>query len=188
MRKPSSTIPLSAMLAVVTLFPGCAEAPSQAARDPIRSSWEYPLAYAGPDEVTIKLTRAKDNKLYLPIKINGRILEALIDTGARSVFDLETMRAIGVASYPTSDIYYGLGGHRLQVHVGYVEEIDLGGLKSVGKSVTLIDLSGLKRSQTEGALPPVDGLIGVDLLVALSARIDYGALTLTLKKPHPNQQ
>jgi hypothetical protein len=69
-----------------------------------------------------------------------------------------------------------------------VEEIDLGGLKSVGKSLTLIDLTALKRSQEEGALPPVDGLIGADLLAVLSARIDYEALTLTLKKPHPNPQ
>ncbi len=187
MRKPSPYILASALLAAATLFAGCAEAPSLAARENIRSSWERPLAYAGPDEVTIKLTRARDNKLYLPVKINGRDMETVIDTGARSVFDLKTMRALGVATYPTSENYYGFGGY-LHVHVGYVEEIDLGGLKSVGKSVTLIDLTGLKRNQAEGALPPVDGLIGADLLAALSARIDYEALTLTLKKPHSNPQ
>ena len=187
MRKHTTGILVSGMLAVAALFAGCAEAPSLAARENIRSSWEHPLAYAGPDEVTIPLIRAKDNKLYLPIKINGRDMEVVIDTGARSVFDLKTMRALGVATYPTSENYYGFGGS-LHVHVGYVEEIDLGGLKSVGKSVTLIDLTALKRNQAEGALPPVDGLIGADLLATLSARIDYAALTLTLKKPHPNPQ
>ena len=95
------------------------------------------------------------------------------------------MRAIGVPTYPTSEKYYGFGGS-LHVHVGYVEEIDLGGLKSVGKSVTLIDLAALKHSQSEGALPPIDGLLGADLLTAFAARIDYEALTLTLKKPHPS--
>ena len=173
------------LLAAAAVFPGCVEAPSLAAQENIRSSWERPLAYAGPEEVTIKLTRGKDNKLYLPIKINGRDMAAVIDTGAKSVFDLKTMRAIGVATYPTSENYYGFGGY-LHVHVGFLDEIDLGGLKSVGKSVTLIDLTGLKRSQVEGALPSVDGLIGADLLAALSARIDYETLTLTLKKPHLN--
>ena len=185
MRKPSPYLLVSGLLAAATLFAGCAEPPSVAARENIRSSWEHPLAYAGPDEVTIPLTRAKDNKLYLPIKINGREMEAVIDTGARSVFDLNTMRAIGVPTYPTSEKYYGFGGS-LHVHVGYVEEIDLGGLKSVGKSITLIDLAALKHSQSEGALPPIDGLLGADLLTALAARIDYEALTLTLKKPHPS--
>jgi hypothetical protein len=145
MRKPSPYILASALLAAATLFAGCAEAPSLAARENIHSSWEHPLAYAGPDEVTIKLTCAKDNKLYLPIKVNGRDMETVIDTGARSVFDLKTMRGIGVPTYPTSGKYYGFGGS-LHAHVGYVEELDLGGLKSVGKSVILVDLAVLKRS------------------------------------------
>lgn len=164
-------------------FAGCVEAPSLSVREKIRSSWEHPQAYAGPDEVVIKLSRAKDDKLYFPLKVNGRDVEVAIDTGSRSVLDLKTMRALGVTTYPTRDNYYGFGGY-LRAHVGFVDEIDLGGLKLVGKSVTAINLSELKHSQTEGSLPAIDGLVGTDLLATLSAKIDYEALTLTLKKPN----
>jgi hypothetical protein len=174
-------------MAIAILAAGCVEAPSLAVREKIRSGWEQPQAYAGSDEVVLKLSRAKDNKLYLSLKVNGRLVEAAIDTGSRTVFDLKTLQAFGVATYPTRENYYGFGGY-LHAHVGFVDEIDLGGMKLVGKSVTVIDLSGLKHSQTESALPLIDGLVGADLLAPLAARIDYEALTLTLRKPRLPQR
>ena len=91
-------------------------------------------------------------------------------------------------TYPTRDNYYGFGGY-LRADVAFLEEMDFGGLKLVGKSVTVIDLSDLKRSQIAGALPRIDGLVGSDLMAPLSARIDYEALTLTLRKPRlPTQR
>ena len=145
--------------------------------------WGRPPAYAGAETVTIKLTRGLDDKLYLPLKVNGTDLKVAIDTGSKTVFDLGTMRALGIKGYPTADAYYGFGGF-LHVHAGLVDEIDLGGLKVTGLFVVMVDLSELMHSQEAVALPPIDGLVGADLLAPLSARIDYGALTLTLTKPH----
>ncbi len=181
-RKSQILVLAPCLMAVAAFFAGCVEAPSFPVREKIRLSWEHPQAYAGPDDVVIKLSRAKDDKLYFPLKVNGRDIEVVIDTGSRSVLDLKTMHALGVTTYPTRDKYYGFGGY-LRAHVGFVDEIDLGGLKLVGKSVTVIDLSDLMHSQTERSLPPIDGLVGADLLAPLSAKIDYEALTLTLKKP-----
>jgi hypothetical protein len=172
----------STLAAIAALLAGCAEIPSPAMRAKFAEIWGRTPTYAGLDEVTIKLTRDKDDKLYFPLTVNGRDLRVVIDTGSRTVFDLGTMRAIGIKGYPTSDAYYGFGGY-LHVHAGIVDEVDLGGLKIVGWSVIMIDLSALIHSQTAGALPPIDGLVGADLLAALSARIDYDALTLTLKRP-----
>jgi len=174
--------PAAWLLAVAALFPACVETPSVAVREQIQSSWTRPLAYAGSDEVVIPLTRAKDDKLYFRLQVDGRDIDVVIDTGSRTVFDLKTLHALGVATYPTRDNYYGFGGF-LRGHVAFLNEINLGGLRLAGKTVTAIDLSDLQRSQTAEALPQIDGLVGADLLALLSARIDYPAQTLTLRKP-----
>jgi hypothetical protein len=173
-----------ALVAIAASFAGCAAIPSPAQRRKIAEIWGRPPTYAGLDTVTIKLARGKDDKLYFPLTVNGHILKVVIDTGSKTVFDLGTMRAIGIQGYPTSDAYYGFGGF-LHVHAGLVDEIDLGGLKVEGLAAIMVDLSELVHSQATVALPPIDGLVGADLLAALSARIDYEALTLTLKRPRP---
>jgi hypothetical protein len=182
-RKSKILVLAPCLVAVAAFMAGCVEAPPFPLREKIRLGWEHPQAYAGSDEVVIKLSRAKDDKLYFPLKVNGRDVQVAIDTGSRSIFDLKTMHGLGVTTYPTRDNYYGFGGY-LRARVAFVDEIDFDGLKLVGKSVTVIDLSELKHSQTKGSLPAIDGLVGADLLDALSAKIDYEALTLTLKKPH----
>jgi hypothetical protein len=172
----------SALAAMAALLTGCVENPSPAARRRLAEFWGRPPTYAGADEVTIKLARGKDDKLYFPLKVNGHVLKVVIDTGSKTVFDLGTMRAIGITGYPTSDAYYGFGGF-LHVHAGLVEEIDLGGMKILGLSAIMVDLAELVHSQAAVALPPIDGLVGTDLLAPLAAKIDYATLTLTLKRP-----
>jgi predicted aspartyl protease len=178
------TIPwvMPGLTVIAAILAGCVEVPSRAIQERLRAGWEHPRAYSGADEATVRLTRAKDNKLYCPLKINGRQITVALDTGSRSVFDLKMMRAFGVAVYRTHESYYGFGGY-LNVQAGFVDEIDLGGLKIEGLSVIILDLTDLKRSQQMGSLPAIGGLVGADLLAAMSARIDYAALTLTLTKP-----
>ena len=188
-RKAPALVVGACLLAAAAIVAGCVAAtPSFTEREKIRATWTYPRSYAGPDEVVLPLSRAKDDKLYFTLRVNGRDVAVALDTGSRTVFDLKTLRAFGVPTYPTRDNYYGFGGY-LRADVAFLEEMDFGGLKLVGKSVTVIDLSDLKRSQIAGALPRIDGLVGSDLLAPLSARIDYEALTLTLRKPRlPTQR
>ena len=175
----SLAVRLAAIAAAVS---GCVETPSFALREKIQSSWTHPEADAGPGEVVITLFRAKDDKLYFPLAINGRDVKVVFDTGSRTIFDRKMLRAPGVATDPSRDSDYGFGGY-LRAHVAFVDEIALGGLKIVGKSVTVIDLSALKWTQIAAALPQIDGLLGADLRAPLSAWIGYEALALTLRKP-----
>lgn len=89
-----------ALVAIAAFLAGCVEAPSPAVRRKIAEFWGRPPAYAGADTVTIKLTRGMDDKLYFPLQVNGHELKVVIDTGSKTVFDLATMRAIGIQSYP----------------------------------------------------------------------------------------
>ena len=169
-------------LLAALILAGCVEVPPAAVQQMIRAGWEHPQAYAGPDEVTIPLTRAPDHKLYFTLLVNGHPLPVAIDTGARTVFDRPTLWGLGLTGYRTNGDFWGFGG-AVRVYAGYVNELDLGGLKVKGLSVIMLDLADLRRSQQEAALPAVSGLVGADLLAALSARIDFEHLTLTLKKP-----
>ncbi len=180
--RTSTLIPPCGLVAIVAFLAGCVELPAPTLRQKIADIWGRPPTYTGADTVTIKLTRGTDDKLYLPIKVNGHDLQAVIDTGSKTVFDLGTMRSIGIKGYPTGDTFYGFGGF-LHVHAGLVDEIDLGGLKIIGLYAVMSDLSGVIHSQETVNLPPIDGLMGVDLLAPLAAKIDYEALTLTLKRP-----
>jgi len=164
------------------ILAGCVEVPPAGVQQIIRSGWEHPRAYLGPDEVTIPLTRAPDHKLYFSLLVNGHPVPVAIDTGARTVFDRPTLRGFGLTGYRTNGNFWGFGG-AVRVYAGYVNELDLGGLKVEGVSVIMLDLADLRRSQQEAALPAVSGLVGADLLAALGARIDFDHLTLTLRKP-----
>jgi len=169
-------------LLAALILAGCVEIPPAAVQQRIRAGWEHPRAYAGPDEVTLPLTRAPDNKLYFTLLVNGHPVPVAIDTGARTVFDRPTLRGFGLTGYRTNGDFWGFGGS-VRVYAGYVNELDLGGLKVEGLSVIMLDLADLRRSQQEASLPAVSGLVGADLLAALGARIDFDHLTLTLRKP-----
>ena len=169
-------------LLAALILAGCVEVPPAAVQQRIRAGWEHPRAYAGPDEVTLPLTRAPDNKLYFTLLVNGHPVPVAIDTGARTVFDRPTLRGFGLTGYRTNGDFWGFGG-AVRVYAGYVNELDLGGLKVEGLSVIMLDLADLRRSQQEASLPAVSGLVGADLLAALGARIDFDHLTLTLRKP-----
>ena len=169
-------------LLAALILAGCVEVPPAAVQQMIRAGWEHPQAYAGPDEVTIPLTRAPDHKLYFTLLVNGHPLPVAIDTGARTVFDRPTLWGLGLTGYRTNGDFWGFGG-AVRVYAGYVNELDLGGLKVEGVSVIMLDLADLRRSQQEASLPAVSGLVGADLLAALGARIDFDHLTLTLRKP-----
>jgi len=169
-------------LLAALILAGCVEVPPAAVQQMIRAGWEHPRAYAGPDEVTVPLTRAPDHKLYFTLLVNGHPVPVAIDTGARTVFDRPTLRGFGLTGYRTNGNFWGFGG-AVRVYAGYVNELDLGGLKVEGVSVIMLDLADLRRSQQEASLPAVSGLVGADLLAALGARIDFDHLTLTLRKP-----
>jgi hypothetical protein len=180
-------ISTACVLGTVLGLAGCVEVPPREVQEQLRAGWDRPRAYAGADEVAIRLVRGKDDKLYLPAKLNGHDVQVALDTGSRTVFDLHAAQISGIASYATRESYYGFGGY-LFVRAGLIHELDLGGLKVGQLWVVILDLTDLKTSQTMASLPVINGLIGADLLATLSARIDYDTLTLTLRKPPPARE
>jgi hypothetical protein len=143
---------------------------------------EPPLYFEGPSSVTIPLKRAADDKLYLTVPVMGRDLVMFLDTGASTVLDINIVRTLGVALADTGQQGFGLtgrAGKRIATHVN----LQLGSLRITGLPVDCLDLTQLKTVSRGNGMPEFDGVIGAELLAMLQAQVDFGRLTLTVKRP-----
>jgi hypothetical protein len=145
-------------------------------------SAEPPVAFDGPELVTIPLKRAADNKLYLTVPVMGRDLVMFLDTGASTVIDLSVARSLNVPLVDTGQQGFGMtgvAGKRISTHV----EMRLGALRMTGLPVDCLDLTQLKAVSRGNGMPAFDGVIGAELLTMLQGQIDFGRLTLTVRRP-----
>jgi len=143
---------------------------------------EPPVWFEGPSSVTIRLRRAIDGKLYLTVPVMGRDLLLFLDTGASTVIDIDVARKLGVPLVDTGQQGFGLtgvAGKRISTHV----DLRLGTLKISQLPVDCLDLTQLRAVSRGNGMPDFDGVIGAELLTELQAQIDFGRLTLTVKRP-----
>lgn len=141
-----------------------------------------PTGFDGPASVTLPLRRAADDKLYLTVQVMRRDLVMFLDTGASTVIDITVARALGLPLVDTGQQGFGLtgaAGKRISTRV----ELRLGRMRMVGLPVDCLDLSQMKAVSRGNGMPAFDGVIGAELLTALEAKIDFGRLTLTVKRP-----
>jgi hypothetical protein len=141
-----------------------------------------PTGYDGPALVTLPLRRAADGKLYLTVQVMGRDLVMFLDTGASTVIDINVARRLGVSLVDTGQQGFGLtgvAGKRISTRV----ELRLGAMRMAGLPVDCLDLTQLKAVSRGNGMPAFDGVIGAELLTELEAEIDFGRLTLTVKRP-----
>lgn len=144
---------------------------------------EPPVAFDGPDLTTIPLRRAADNKLYLSVPVMGRNLVMFLDTGASTVIDLNIARSLGLPLVDTGQQGFGMtgvAGKRISTHV----EMRLGALRMKNLPVDCLDLTQLKAVSRGNGMPAFDGVIGAELLTLLEGQIDFGRLTLTVRRPN----
>lgn len=140
------------------------------------------VGYAGPGMVTLPLRRAADGKLYLTVQVMGRDLVMFLDTGASTVIDINVARQLGVPLVDTGQQGFGLtgaAGKRISTQV----ELRLGAMRMAGLPVDCLDLTQMKAVSRGNGMPAFDGVIGAELLTDLRAEIDFGRLTLTVKRP-----
>jgi len=143
---------------------------------------DRPVWFEGPSSVTIPLKRAIDGKLYLTVPAMGRDLLLFLDTGATTVIDINVARKLGVPLVDTGQEGFGLtgvAGKRISTHV----DLRLGALRITGLPVDCLDLTQLKAVSRGNGMPDFDGVIGAELLTELQAEIDFGRLTLKVRRP-----
>jgi hypothetical protein len=143
---------------------------------------ELAVAFEGPSSSTIPLKRAADDKLYFTASVMGRALVVFIDTGAPTVLDINIVRGLGAPLTETGEQGFGLtgkAGKRIAAQV----DMQLGALTIIGLPIDCIDLTQLKAVSRGNGMPEFDGVIGADLLAMLQAQVDFGRLTLTVRRP-----
>jgi hypothetical protein len=134
----------------------------------------------------IKLLNIENDGYHLSIKakINGKVANLLIDTGAsRTVFDLNRMdKFINKKDLQKNDqLSTGLGTNSMVSHVSEIKKLDLNGLIIANYDGIFIDLSHVNKSYENIKLKPIDGVIGSDILFQFKAVVNYDKMELTLK-------
>lgn len=140
-----------------------------------------PFVVNGPrtESVPLQLVHAQ---LSVRVEVEGRELRLAIDTGAdHSLLDTK-LAAVLPVNLQAARPGYGVDGAAVERRVARVA-LKLGRMAVTGYAMAFVDLTAMNASLAEDGLPPIDGLLGADLLSVLRARIDYGDKALLLRLP-----
>ena len=108
--------------------------------------------------------------------INGKTARFVVDTGAsRTVFDKDKiLNYINNPEFSEKEgISAGIGGTDISSFIFDIEELCFGELKIKDYQAVAMDLSNVNDSYAMIKLPPIDGVLGGDLLVKYKAVISY---------------
>ncbi len=108
--------------------------------------------------------------------INGKSARFVVDTGAsRTVFDKE--RILDYIDNPEFNekegLSAGIGGTDISSFIFKLEELSFGELSVKDYQAVAMDLSNVNNSYAMLNIPPVDGVLGGDLLYKHKAVISY---------------
>ena len=108
--------------------------------------------------------------------INGKSARFVVDTGAsRTVFDKE--RVLDYIDNPEFNekegLSAGIGGTDISSFIFKLEELSFGELSIKDYQAVAMDLSNVNNSYAMLNIPPVDGVLGGDLLNKHKAVISY---------------
>lgn len=108
--------------------------------------------------------------------VNGKSARFVVDTGAsRTVFDKD--RILNYINNPEfaekEGLSAGIGGTDISSFIFNIEELSFGDLKINDYQAVAMDLSNINTSYEMIKLPPIDGVLGGDLLRKHNAVISY---------------
>jgi hypothetical protein len=111
-------------------------------------------------------------------------VRVLIDTGAAStVASLSHLREFALPVAPLSRCGAGAGGANLEVFQVQGPELRLGEVMPKLAALLAMDLTDVNAALAQKRVAPVDVILGVDVLEAHAAIIDYGSASLFLLDP-----
>ena len=134
------------------------------------------------DYTRIPLSRSGVGHFHTEGSLNDRAISVLIDTGASStVFSLDLARDMKLPMTKLSMFGGGAGAAQLEIHQIEAARFRLGHIAPKMRALLAMDLSHVSQALSLKGMGPVDAILGVDVLEAHSAVIDYGSSSLYLK-------
>jgi len=123
--------------------------------------------------------------LFVEARINSKKANMLVDTGAsKTVFDMNRIGKFVKKKKNTFEAFggrsTGLGTSTMQSMFTIVDEFSISEMKIDNYQAILLDMKHVNKSYRSLGLPPIDGVLGSDLLLKFNAVIDYGKATLKL--------
>ena len=122
--------------------------------------------------------------LMIKIKINNKLSNLIIDTGAsKTVFDKHRIKNfVSEKKFDTHDkLSGGLGTNSMESQLVTLKKIKIGEVEILNYHTILLDLSHVNQSYEQIGLKPIDGVLGSDVLLKYNAVIDYEKKILKLK-------
>lgn len=125
--------------------------------------------------------------IFVDGSVNELPLKLLIDTGAsRSVFDkqklLEKLNVDLVELIENEKLSTGLGTNTMKSESFILEKFKIGDLELSDYQAVVLEMSHVNESYKLLELPPIDGVIGGDILLKYKAVINYKKAELSLTK------
>lgn len=140
-------------------------------------------------EIPINIINIEGDGFHLIAEgmINNKPARFVVDTGAsRTVFDKD--RILNYIDNPEFNkkegISAGIGGTDISSFIFNIEELSFGDLKINGYQAVAMDLSNVNNSYAMLKLPPVDGVLGGDLMKKYQAVINYKLKKMRLTPKH----
>ncbi len=124
--------------------------------------------------------------LQVKIKINGKIANAIIDTGAsKTVFDKTRIDAFLKKEKLTEHdrMSTGLGTASMQSHAILLNKLSIGKVDILNYHGVVLDLSHVNQTYIAIGLKPIDAVVGSDIMQEYKAVIDYSKKMLTMSLP-----
>jgi hypothetical protein len=143
-----------------------------------------------PSIVPLEITAIEEDGFHIMVEVlvNGQTARMLVDTGAsRSVFDQERISRFfdgNMELEVNEKKSTGLGTRDMESQGLYLEELRIGELKIRNYPAVVLDMSHVNLSYHELELPPIDGVLGSDILMKYGAVINYGkgSMRINLRK------
>ncbi|MDT8394447.1 MAG: retropepsin-like aspartic protease [Bacteroidales bacterium] len=133
-----------------------------------------------PTYIPIETVPIEDDGYHLvvPMEVNGIAARMLVDTGAsRSVFDGGRLKRFFPGGAPELEVNLqkstGLGARDMTSQALFLDTISIGELIIRNYPAVVLEMNHVNLSYEELGLPPIDGVLGSDILMKYGARIDY---------------
>jgi len=124
--------------------------------------------------------------LFVDVLINKKKARLLVDTGAsKTVIDIGRIKRFTRSKKYTlnEQLSTGLGTNSMQSHTMIIKEFKLGDYLLTKFLAVLLDISHVNKSYKLIDFPPIDGVLGSDLLFDLGSVIDYKKRILKIYPP-----
>ncbi len=132
---------------------------------------------------SVPLHVSENYNLYVDGTVNGTAAKLMVDTGAfATLMHQNFIRGMNLSLRKTRYSSAGVNLKERGLQIAIINRLSIGDVHFRKKEVGVMDLEGLIHGGLLKATPPVVGLLGSEILQRHHGIIDFGTLTLYLKR------